>query len=115
MPRVVEDIDAVARRLGRPVLLASFGDGFGRRRDGVQAKRTAVLAELTRLDVAYTPCGPPSTSGWLSYLGDVYFDVEYAPGEARYEEVRRVFEDVAGEPLDPQAKLYLFSDDGGAS
>ena len=109
MPRVVEDIDAVARRLGRPVLLASFGHGFGRRRDGVQAKRAAVLEELTRLGVAYTPCGPPSTSGWLSYRGDVYFDFEYSPGEPRYEEVRRVFEDEAGATLDEEAKLYLFT------
>ena len=109
---LVEDIDALARRLGRPILLARFGPKVGRWRGRASEKRAAVLEELTRLGVTFTPSGPPSTSGWLSYLGDVYFDVSYAPGEARYEELRRVFETENGEPLDPEAQLYVFRDDG---
>ena len=111
MPQLVEYIDTIAKRLGRPVLLARFGrNAFDGLSEGIQEKRAAFLTQLDDAVVVYTACGPHSQSGWsLSYLGDVYFpDVEYVPGEPRYERLRRLFETEAGELLDPRVRFCLY-------
>lgn len=110
MPEVVQYIDVVARRLGRPVLMAGFGregalPGLDR---PTRAKRVKFLGQLDREGIAWTPCGPPSDSGWLSYLGHVYFDIAYAPGEPAYERLRCLFEDEAGELLVPEIRFLVY-------
>ena len=110
MPLIVEDIDAVARRLGRPVLMVRFGQSVVDwvRDTAVKAKREEFLRRLDREGVAWTPCGPPESSGWLSYLGDIYLDLAYTPGEPEYERLRSMMEDEVGQPLDPQIRFYVY-------
>ena len=85
MPRLVRTIDVIAAERGSPVLFLRFGDIETFNSNRLKAKRNAILKRLDDGGYAHEPCGPPPSSGWMSYLGDVALDVPYWPSEPRYE------------------------------
>lgn len=107
MPQLVRRIDEIARERAQGVLFIRFGDPL-KSSATVAPKRKRVLDRLTREGYAFEPCAPSPTSNWLSYLGDVAVLVAYAPGEATYEQFRRVFETEAGGMIDPDVVLCLY-------
>lgn len=80
--------------------------------DRVRATRETTLRRLAAAGIVAHACGPPSRSGWLTVLGDVYFDTLYAPGEPVYERLRELFETEAGEALNPEVRFCLYWRDG---
>ena len=71
-------------------------------------KRGKVLAQLKQAGIVSRPCAPPATSGWLSYLGDIYFDVTVDPGEPEYERIVALFEEPDGTARDPEVRLCIY-------
>ena len=109
MPQIIRDIDDIVAERNEPVLLLRFGDLETLMSGTIRRKREDTLARLDREGYAWEACGPPKGSGWLSYLGDVALTQAYSPGELRYEQLRTMFEDDAGEALDRDVALCLFA------
>ena len=109
MPQLIQHIDDIAARLSCPILMLRFGpdDQLGDRVE-ITAKRERTLERLRQAGITIRPCAPPSTSGWLSYLGDVYFDVPWEPGTHAYEEIVGMFEAPDGGMRDADVRLCVY-------
>ena len=109
MPQLIQHIDEIAAQLGRPILMLRFGpDNQLGDREEIAAKRERTLERLQQAGIAFKPCAPPSTSGWMSYLGDVYFDVPWEPGATAYEEIVAMFEAPNGAMRDTDVPLCVY-------
>ena len=109
MPQLIQHIDEIAADIGRAILMLRFGpdDQLGDRVE-ITAKRERTLERLRQAGITFRPCAPPSTSGWMSDLGDVYFDVPWEPGSPGYEEIVRMFEAPDGAMLDADLRLCVY-------
>ena len=109
MPQLITPIDEIAASLGRPVLMLRFGKtGDGLLSPELVQKRAHALDRLRRAGVAFHPCAPPSTSGWESYLGDVYFDDPAKPGDPAYERIVEMFEPQLLSARDCDIRLCIY-------
>ena len=108
MPQLIQHIDKIAARLRRPVRMLRFGpdDQLGDREE-TAAKREHALERLRQVGIASTPCAPPSPSGWMGRLGDVYFDVLWKPSKAAYEEIVAIFKERDGAMRDADVRLCV--------
>lgn len=97
MPRLIEHIDAIARKKGRAVLYLEFHPQTREaRRDyrfDQDPMRQSVLAWLDAHDVKWEECGPFANPNRMApYLGQVYLDVPYDETLIDYRHLRDYLE-----------------------
>lgn len=114
MPRIIDHIDAIARRLQRDVLYLEFHpeDRSERRAYRYQQDemRVRVLDWLDATHVAWQECGPfanPNVMG--PYLGQLYLDVAYDEHLAEYRQLRDYLEFPDGSMRNANVRFYCLT------
>lgn len=97
MPRLIEHIDAIARKKGRTVLYLEFHpQPFGEWKNyrfEDDPMRMSVLAWMDAHGVAWQECGPFADLRVMApYLGQVYLDVPYDESLPEYQSLRDYLE-----------------------
>ncbi len=124
MPKLIEHIDAIARKKQCAVLFIEFhpekwGDYANEMEDGecddswrdyeyrVDQRREKVLAWLDENVISWQECGPVANEqGFRSYLGEIYIDVPYDENNPQYRLVRDYLENPDGTMRDESIRFY---------
>jgi hypothetical protein len=111
LPKLIEHIDQIARRLKRDVLYVCFGpaeyDDWFPPDQTDHPKRLAIIAKLDALGIGWVECGPVAREDtMIGYLGDIYVDVAFDVNDRNYQIIRDLLENADGEPLDPEIRFY---------
>lgn len=100
MPRLIEHIDAIARREKRDVLSIRFHPDYPdalsyRYEDDPERRR--VLAWLDAQGIKWQPCGDVANEGrMMPYLGEIYVDVPFDPGDPDFRKLQEYLENPDG-------------------
>jgi hypothetical protein len=115
MPMILQEIDEIARQLGRDVLFVSppiDDDWITKSAPGVPQKlRSRIRAYLRADGIAFTACFGPSIRGLIlrPYRGEMHIDIPNDPADERYRQVCSFFENSDGSPRFRNAILYLLT------
>lgn len=113
MPRIVEHIDAIARKKQRDVLYVTFhkhvSENGHQWRDvknynyHQDTKRDALCQWLDEQHIAWDICGHIASDNitWC-YFGQIYLDIPYDESDASYQLVREYLENPDGTMRDPR-------------
>ncbi|CAL95263.1 hypothetical protein [Azoarcus olearius] len=123
MPQLIEYIDAIARKKGRDVLYVRFKPDTNIEEDDDEGDlfplfksfdwenfppRQQIIAWLDAKGIGWQPCGDmPSPNCMVSYLGQIYIDLPYAPDLPLYCELAELLENPDGSMRIPGADFYL--------
>lgn len=112
MPRLIEHIDAIARKKGRAVLYLEFHpQPFGEWKNyrfEDDRMRMSVLAWMEAHRVAWQECGPFADLRFMvPYLGQVYLDVPYDESLPEYRSLRDYLEHPDGTMRHAGVRFYV--------
>lgn len=107
MPALIPTIDEIAAEKKRRVLLLSFpGSGSY----GKNPVRKYVIAWLEVMSIPFQECGDdPSISGYSSYRGELFIDVECQSDDENYNKLTQFLLDADGESKFTRIALSFYS------
>jgi len=114
MPRLIEHIDAIARRKQRDVLYLAFFDvGSDEKRPGnwrENPTRAQVIAWMDSQGYGWQPCGEFARENAMqSYRGSIYLDVPFDLADPAYQALAAFLEHPDGTPRLPGMKFWAVS------
>ena len=95
MPRILEHIDAIARKLQRDVLYLTFHGKDAQPFDQVEVspQRTQIINWLDQEKIAWKECGPiASENGFSSYVGQIFIDTPFDETNEEYRKLQAFLE-----------------------
>lgn len=108
MPMLIDHIDAIVRRRGCDTLFVVHDVPLGGR-SSKNNPMTALKAFLDEQSIPWSPCAPPSDSGWIEGGPEMlWFDVPFDTANPQYQTLAGYLEHPDGRPKDHRLKfLYM--------
>ena len=109
MPRIIQNIDAIARNKGRDVLFVEFNEKSYPNYDYKNwTARTQLINWLDNNHINYMECASVANENLIeSYRGQIYLDVPYDEKDKKYIQLKNYLENSDGSPRILGVIFYL--------